>query len=337
MNDKDRTVNIRAAATAAKRRIALLALATVWAAALTPAAEAALKVRAGASALGVGDSASYEAAAGERAIFAQARAVTLEGTDGNAFANAGVGNLCEAGIDPTCTFSVVNNPSIANGGAEANANGSLRVRANARNDDSRGGATATLSDTVTFLGSQVINFRIEIESLTGVETGFGELTFTLTTVPDPNNNDDLPDVLGQFYAWNDGVSSGYEVYRRDNGDLNGEPPLVESGTDVPAAFDFEFDFASLCGLPCQLAGGPPQDTFDFIAVLDANASVFTDGSAAVEADRSLYIRPRGQVISANGFDYTIAPVPLPAAGWLFGAALISLAARRGRFRRPQRD
>lgn len=327
MNSKDGTVQTRAAALIAKGRIALLALTTVWAVTLTTSAEAALSVRAGAGAGSVGDSASYEADEGDREIFAEARAVLGDVGDGNAFSNAGVGNLCHPGVDPACTFNIAGNPAIASSGAEANANGSLRVRAFARNQDTRGGATASLTDTVTFLGSQVINFRIEIENLVGVETGFGELTFSLTTVPDPNNSDDLPDLLGQFYAWNDGVSSGYEVYRRDNGDLNGEPPLVESGTDVPAAFDFEFDFASLCGLLCQLAGGPPQDTFDFIAILDANASVFSDGRASVEADRSLYILPREQVISANGFNYTITPVPLPAAGWLFGAALAGLAAR----------
>lgn len=322
---------------AAKGRIALLALATVWATSLALPAEAALKVRAGAGAGGFGDSASYEAAEGERGVFASARAFQAEDGDGNGFAEAGVGELCDVASDPGCAVLVGGNPAIASSGAEANADGSLRVRAFARNDNTSGGATASLTDTVTFLGSQVIDFRIEIENLAGVESGFGELTFSLTTVPDPTNSDDLPVLLGQFYAWNDGFSSGYEVYRRDAGDLNGEAPLVESGTDVPSAFDFEFDFASLCGLLCQLLGGPPQDTYDFIAFLDADASVFSDGSAAVEADRSLYILPRGQVISANGFDYTVTPVPLPAAGWLFGAALAGLAARRRRFCRPARD
>lgn len=337
MNDKHGNANIRVAAMSAKGRIALLALATVWAASLALPAEAALRARAGAGAGGFGDSASYEAAEGERGIFASARAFQAEDGNGNAFAEAGVGDLCDAGVDPGCTVSIVGNPAVASAGAEANANGSLRVRAFARNGDTSGGATASLTDTVTFLGSQVINFRIEIENLAGLETGFGELTFSLTTVPDPTNNDDLPVLLAQFYAWNDGAGSGYEVYRRDDGDLNGDAPLVEAGSTVPAAFDFEFDFASLCGLLCQLSGGLPQDTYDFIAILDADASVFSDGSAAVEADRSLYILPRAQVISANGFDYTVTPVPLPAAGWLFGAALAGLAARRRSFRRPVRD
>jgi len=280
----------------------------------------------------------------ESIVHARALAYQADDGDGNGTGSAGPGEICPGADDLSCAVVFSGGPAIGTAAAEVRGDsGAMKVRAHAIAHDAEASSVAMLSDSLSFRSSdRRLRFDIDIAEVTGIEGGYGEFSFLLMEgrFEEPLQGDEQRNVLAAFTAYNDNTTVGgyYEVRRFVPGgglSTNIEDlELIDSGYDIPLHYAFEFDIDTICpsfnGMNvCADPGG--NVTFEFTARLEAEASVFGDGLAGVEADRTVHLQVLGPYVSANGYTYA-SPVPLPAAGWLFGASMLILgpcSRRRG--------
>lgn len=264
---------------------------------------------------------------------AEAWAYQANDGDGGSAADAGPGKACPSG-GLSCVTSISGGPAIGVAAAEARGDtGSLRVLAVADEGATQAGSFAMLSDSISLRGADHrLRIELDIESVAGTEGGSAEFSFQLWQgrFEVPLQGDEQRMILASFEAYDDGSMVGgyYEVHRQAAG--AGMSPYIEdlelldSGYGIPGRYVFEFDFDLICpsfgGVNSCTGPGGGVDV-DFTAVLDVSVDVDGEGRASVKADRSVYLLFAGPYVSASGYQYA-SPVPLPAAGWLFGASLL---------------
>jgi hypothetical protein len=214
---------------------------------------------------------------------------------------------------PGCVPCATIGPGSAGvGRAEANGlTGSLKIRAEAYGEDSSGSSRARLQDTITFLGSKVINLEVDADTFASEPSAEFTLFFSIGFFD--NANPDNPFTPVYFFGADE---DGYFI------EVGGTE--VESGTGLPASLDATVDLA-----PFLLFGqtAPLEIRMSASAQCDDTSCL-----ARVIADNSLHLTIDGPYVSAEGYVYDALPtaVPEPVGGLVLATALAALCRSRRR-------
>jgi hypothetical protein len=315
--------------TLSRRSTVRLLSRVVFATALGLCGPAGAETFVGASASGGGGSSASagtdSTASGDNTIYAYARAFDDENTS-SSHDGAGPGSLCTFGLScPLTGLSVQGLIGLGYAAAQASGDsGALKAYAHTL-DSGYASAFARITDSITFLtGDRTLDITIHIPTLEATGTdGYADLGFGLALPPDPSNPDAQEQIIAAFNVF-DGETSGYEFYKQTS--LLGGLTLVDSGSNTPGSYSFQFDFDDICQF---MDTNFCPDTIEIIAGLSVEAG----GNATVKADESVYLAVTSPHISLNGYQY-LGPtaVPVPPAVWLFGSGLLGLigVARRKR-------